>query len=577
MLIKGVAYGPLLFQPHAELLNGRFVIQRHIATGGMGVVYEAFDTVKEMPVALKTLYQVSPSSIYRLKQEFRSLAGIIHPNLIGLHDLFCEDGNWFFTMDYIDGKSLSTCFADRTNYSKMRQVFSELAIGIRAIHQAGMLHRDLKPSNILITKTGKVVILDFGLSCEQSPGGNGQTLSADTLQGTPNYMSPEQAAVASVSESSDWYSFGVMLFENLTGCLPFEGTDNAVLWEKQKRLAPPILSMGKNIPPDLAVLCDGLLNKNSARRLSFQHVKDTLPIENHSTCELPLMENDFSIQREQELKILDDALEQTNRGEPVVVCMHGDPGVGKSGFVKYALQRIQQRSDAVVLSGRCYKNEAIPLKTCDSLIDSLSHYLRGLPENQLAKILPRQTRALANLFPVLNRIEFVREYNERFPLPSDSNKVREIAHHSICELMANCAHQQPLVLYVDDLHWGDVDGSELLCSLAACPIAPPLLIIAVYRSDETESSPALKTFLKCLDKLPSHRVHDVKFEQIGKARSAGPELQLHSEGTIDSDRSIACKVARSPSLAGGTLCVTELARIAARSRTAKRKNALCMQ
>ena len=155
------------------LLEGRFTITGLMGEGGMGIVYEAHDAERGEPVAIKTLLRVSPAEIYRLKAEFRALAGVVHPNLVRLHELFVNDGHWYFSMERLEG----TPFQGHVrpggvlDEARLRAALPQLRDAVLAIHAAGKLHRDLKPSNVLVTGEGRVVVLDFGLVAAAKDGG----------------------------------------------------------------------------------------------------------------------------------------------------------------------------------------------------------------------------------------------------------------------------------------------------------------------------------------------------------------------------------------------------------------------
>lgn len=138
--------------------NGRFKVLRRLGAGGMGVVYEVQDRARREIVALKTLRHASPAGIYRLKQEFRSLAGVAHPNVVCLYELFVEEARGFFTMELVPGVNFVEYVrgTDRTRLSieRLRSALRQLVEGVSALHRLGKLHRDIKPSNVLVTHEG---------------------------------------------------------------------------------------------------------------------------------------------------------------------------------------------------------------------------------------------------------------------------------------------------------------------------------------------------------------------------------------------------------------------------------------
>jgi serine/threonine protein kinase len=153
--------------------TGRFTVRRRLGEGGMGIVYEVDDTVRHEVVALKTLRHATAADVYRLTREFRSLADVVHPNLICLYELFADDHRCFFTMELVRGCNFVEYVRgddDRwRSEERLVSAFGQLVNGVLALHRVGKLHRDLKPSNVLVTPEARVVILDFGLITEVAP------------------------------------------------------------------------------------------------------------------------------------------------------------------------------------------------------------------------------------------------------------------------------------------------------------------------------------------------------------------------------------------------------------------------
>ncbi|MBA3549579.1 MAG: serine/threonine protein kinase, partial [Nannocystis sp.] len=166
---------------------GRYTLLRQLGRGGMGVVHEAEGPNGEH-VALKTLRSLSPGGIARLKNEFRGVADLLHPNLVALHELGHDAmrDEWFVVMELVPGVELGEHLRG-VDALGLRAALGQLVHGVHALHGTGRLHRDLKPSNVLVTPQGRVVILDFGLVCDTD------ALPETELAGTPAYMAPEQA------------------------------------------------------------------------------------------------------------------------------------------------------------------------------------------------------------------------------------------------------------------------------------------------------------------------------------------------------------------------------------------------
>ena len=256
----------------------------------MGVVYEAEDLERHEHVALKTLKQRDPDTIYRLKREFRSLADLNHPHLVSLYDLFIDDDSCFFTMELVRGVTFLEWSSNRAQFlaeadaaaadtiqphelrlacdeSRLRPTLKQLAEGLQALHGFGMVHRDVKPTNVMVTDDGRVKLLDFGLVAAERVATMSDRRSVEGgVVGTAAYMAPEQAAGGEVTPATDWYAVGVLVFEALTGAVPFSGPILQVLMDKQQRPSPSPSSLVRQTPPDLATLCDALLERDPTRR-----------------------------------------------------------------------------------------------------------------------------------------------------------------------------------------------------------------------------------------------------------------------------------------------------------------------
>jgi serine/threonine protein kinase/tetratricopeptide (TPR) repeat protein len=478
----------------------RFTIRRRIGAGGMGVVYEAIDRERGETVAVKTLLNVSPGALYRFKREFRLLADVTHPNLIALHELFFEGEQIFFSMEYVDGLGFVEYVRGSDSedgpedpeirHERLRAALRQLAAGLGAIHTAGMLHRDIKPSNILLTREGRLVVLDFGLVSE-SVTETLRSTAAGAMIGTPGYLSPEQAAGQPASAASDWYAVGVMMFVSLTGELPFRGKGLKVLLAKQERDAPTPDSLVPGLPQDLAELCVDLLRRDPKQRPGAADVLRRVgegPSGIRPRDAVRRDSGDLFLGRDAHLKALQDAFASTHRGRAVLIKVGGRSGMGKSALVREFLVRLQRSDRAVTLVGRCYERESVSFKALDSLVDALCQHLMRLPDARAAELLPRDILALARVFPVLQRVKAVSQSPPRVGESPDPRELRRRAFAALKELLARLADRKSLVLHIDDLQWGDRDSAALLADLLRPPDAPALLLIASYRSEASNGA-----------------------------------------------------------------------------------------
>ena len=507
----------------------RFRLLRRLGMGGMGVVYEAYDQKREKTVALKTLIHAEASYIYRLKNEFRSLADVVHPNLVSLYELMSDGKYWFFTMELVNGvnfleyvresedfgtdapvlsrEELDTLEtlpmpalsrAQPFNEVRLRLALRHLAEGLNVLHERGKLHRDIKPSNILVTPEGRLVILDFGLVTEIAQQKDDQSLS---IVGTPSYMSPEQVSQRPASAATDWYSAGVMLYEALTGHLPFYGNLVDILVKKQSVEPPPPRELSPYIPEDLSSLCRDLLRLRPQSRPTGREVIRRLEGAAEKLAEpspeTPTTPDEQLVGREEHLRALEDAFLSVRKGSALTLYIYGTSGMGKSAIVSHFLQQLTKRDEgAVILEGRCYERESVPYKALDGVIDSLSKYLVSLPQLRADAFMPRDVQALARLFPVMLRVSSVLNAPQREQEIPDPIALRRRAFAALRELLGRISDRQPLVIYIDDLQWADADSAALLEELLRQPEAPRLFLIVSFRSEDIESKPFLKVLLE---------------------------------------------------------------------------------
>lgn len=557
-------------EPDEQLLwgSGRFVLEKVLGRGAMGVVYAAYDQKRRMPVALKMLHLIDPVAFYQFKNEFRSLSDIIHPNLVTLYELVSEDDRLFFTMELIHGEDLlrfvrggrdapslsrtipidQETLPNRTgaplvpslapsvingdgevDIGRLRIALPNIVSGVMALHAAGKLHRDIKPSNILVRPDGRAVLCDFGLVAPLARGrGLGDGIAS--LVGTVPYMSPEQAACEPLTEASDWYAVGATLYRALTGSPPYAGNNVEVLTRKMTEDVAPPSTLVPGIPPDLDALCVELLDREAARRPTGPQILSRLIGERTRASRPPAALSTRSLDvtfvgRAAALRALGDAFDAARGGVPVSMLVHGRSGIGKSTLVRQFIDDATRRHGAVTLMGRCYERESVPFKGFDSLVDALATHL-GEDVLQHDADFEVHVARLARLFPVMHTV-LDRDAPLLPPAVGQSpQESRTRAFAALKALLQGIARRAPLILTIDDLQWGDADSIALLAEILRPPHAPAMLLVASYRSEDEPTSALLHDLAGRRGRGELGDVRDISVDalSLGDARELAGEL-----------------------------------------------------
>jgi len=417
----------------------RFEIRSALGRGTSSTVYRTFDRQRGAEVALKVLSLQGSASMLAFKREFRSMADLVHPNLVKLYELHAAGEELMFTMELVDGNDflgyvrrpagatpswdteapraapperatvaewtgpapdrLRVGISGELEYfpplrpeqlPTLRNVTAQIVRGLMALHDTGHVHRDVKPSNVMVDDTGRAVLLDFGVAAELA----GQAQTA----GTPAYMSPEQAQGESPSPSADFYAVGVMLYEAITGQLPHASDDPVT--DKLVRDPPPPSLVAPDVPVDLDRLCMALLSRDPALRPEGPAILDLLCGDTQRTLPPRHRTETTLLGRDDELRRIEAAMREVSRGKGRVVLVAGRSGIGKSALMRQFLARAR-RNGAVVLTGRCYEQESVPYKALDAVMDAVCQHLASMPVEEREDMMPRHRWALGRLFPVL--------------------------------------------------------------------------------------------------------------------------------------------------------------------------------
>ncbi len=573
--------------------TARFEKRRLLGTGGMGAVYEVWDRELSQRVALKTLLRVNPDDILRFKREFRTLSAITHPALIPLYELFSDGDQWFFTMELLDdaepllphqgpAPSMATTTATgaadsggtrddsaRTTpvltpgyLTLLRDRFRQLAEAVAVIHRAGKLHRDLKPSNVMVRRNGAVVVLDFGLAIDLAAirirrnrgpvpvnqmNSDASWADVGTTGGTLPYMAPEQAMGPNLTEASDWYAFGVTLYQALTGRRPFDENSGTLLQRKLTENGGPPSCVARHIPADLDELVEGLLRVNPRERPSGEAVLAALrgsvlpPTSEASAGLAPFLGRDAELAR------LHDAFTQLSSGSTVIVELSGPSGFGKSAVLGRFLELISDIDGVLILRGRCYEQESMPYKAIDSVMDSLGAHLARLSESDLERILPEGVGGLGRLFPVLCRIPGITTESTDYSGALSGGRTQ--AFEALRELLGRIGERARLVISIDDEQWADEDSAVLLDEVFGKSGAPNAMLICSHRIEYALTSVFPQHLAALLASNPPHlRAVRIELRPLSVEESRELALRLLG-GQVDADaqaRAIADAAGGSP-------------------------------
>lgn len=252
-----------------KIFAGRYELIDRIAEGGMARVYRGRDLLLKRTVAVKVLKdQMTGDAAFvrRFEREAQSVAALSHPHIVNIYDVGEEDGTYYMVMEYVDGKNLKEYIREKGRLSTHEaiRITRQIAEALEQAHSAGVVHRDIKPQNILFSREGKVKVTDFGIAI----AGDGVTVTVgDEIIGTVQYISPEQARGGIAGKQSDLYSLGIVLYEMVTGKVPFSGESPVAVAMKhiQEQIVPPRLIVD-SIPESLEQIILKAVEKDAADR-----------------------------------------------------------------------------------------------------------------------------------------------------------------------------------------------------------------------------------------------------------------------------------------------------------------------
>ncbi|MBI4817590.1 MAG: protein kinase [Deltaproteobacteria bacterium] len=355
-------------------MSERFQLCELLGAGSTGKVYRARDEELGKDVALKMLRR--PDLVedrLQLKEEFRSVAGILHPNLVELYELVVEPERSFFTMELLDGAPYSDVAQRRgieqVDSGRFADELRQMVLGLSALHAGGCVHRDIKPSNVFLTRSGRVVIVDFGLSAgRRVPSGSKRREIAGTLA----YVAPEVLWGEPCTTASDLYGLGALAYEALSGSPPFQGHPVEILDRKMRGELEPIRAIRPDLDTKVGDLVMSLLDPKQQERPTATEVLavlDALAPAEIAPRRAPVVFRDSPfVGRELELGQFSQAAARASEEGLQVVSLSGPSGIGKSELLKRAVGQLVETH--LVLFGRCHPFESVPYNAFDAVVSA---------------------------------------------------------------------------------------------------------------------------------------------------------------------------------------------------------------
>jgi len=508
--------GSFVAAPHVLPTVPGYEVLEQVGRGGMGVVYKAREASLGRHVALKFLpaeYTQDADRLERFRREARTASALNHPHICTVHALGEHLGHPFIVMEYIDGQTLNSLA--KRDLDELVRIISQAAQALAAAHEAGVVHRDVKPENIMARADGYVKVLDFGLArrlpsiAKPAPGDT----DPGTLLGTVAYMSPEQARGQAADTASDVFSLGVVFYELVTGKHPFEA-HTAIGMLNAISSGQPVTPSRVNpmVPAALDGLIEAMLNKNAPVRPTAWEVAATLSAGIQRPASADVMPRPH-VRRDRELATLRAALDNADAGRGSVLCVIGEPGIGKTTLVEDFLAELAAGDRTFQLArGHCSERFAATeayLPVIEALGDLLRGGAGGAVTRLMKAVAPTWYAQVAPTAPA-----------EATRAPSQPAMLREFS-----TLLQEVTRLGVLVLFIDDVHWADVSTTDLLAHIGRQCSTLRVLILVTYRPTELLLGP--------------HPFHGVKQELQGKRACAELAIGFLTRADVDRYLSVA--------------------------------------
>ncbi|MDX9723092.1 MAG: protein kinase [Myxococcota bacterium] len=550
---------PVRLPKEGERLVERYTIVSRVNFGGFGAVYRAIQDTLGREVAIKVLLpEVSVSNkdyVDQFRQEALLTSQLRHPNTITIYDYGqTEEGLLFLVMEWLDGQTLSELLRSEgaLSYERCYNISFQILKSLAEAHDRGMVHRDLKPSNLfLCTQYGEadfVKVLDFGLV---------KNLGAEPLMmrgrqvepprftekrrapGTPHYMAPEQATGKGTTTSADIYSFGLLVYEMLTGQRAFDGQDKMeVLLRQAREPAPPLpLPLQSTFLGKVVARCvekDPLKRPQKAGELirEYQRVEDTGGVEVNTaeirttanwrtlarpkttSAEITSGPGEQFVGRSAELEEFSNLLEKgMQSGQGIVMTVSGPTGIGKTTLVRRFADQFMERTGSTVLRGGFLPHDRRPLSAFRRALRSLLNVQsesHGDGRFEIRQALDQL--GISDIYLLNFLVNFL------LGAYGFSDDQRDECAARIGDLLERLGQRGAVLFVIENLNWADAESLELLWRLAVSPVVRqrPVFLVATFRTTDRMENRELSLVLERLDRLDHMAYRELRVGWLGK-------------------------------------------------------------
>ena len=510
-----VSHTPESNDTPAAFSNGRYQVRRFLGDGGQKTALLAHDVDlgRDVVVAVLKSGTLDDASLSRLRLEARAMAQLDdHPHIVSIYDIGEQGGQPYLVTQFIEGGSVEDLLADRGGgalaTSEAVRIAEQICQALEHAHRAGVVHRDIKPANVWLTDAGEAKLGDFGLAASLD---RSRLAGTGDAVGTAAYMPPEQALGTDVGPQSDLYSLGVMLYEMVSGCRPFQGDSFMSIVSQHINAEPvPPRSYNPNVSPSLNKLILQLLAKVlEDRPRSAAVVREVLVnVSDDSTDKEapvePLESTDLAsrsfVGRSEEMLELTVGLDEAIVGQGQIFFISGDPGSGKTRLAE-ELRTAARLRNMNVFGAKCFEGEGAPaFWPWVQIIRALS---KEYTAEQLLHLMGSGAADIVQLDPD------IRQLLPDLPAPSklDPEHARFRLFDGITRFVRAAVAERPLLLILDDIQWADESSLKLLEFMASHTRDASLVVLGTHRNLEADIRHPLLRMLGTLSRQPNcHRI-----------------------------------------------------------------------